>query len=373
MSESGPQSRRPGRRWWQRGRMLVVVPLMLGLLVAAVSWWFYDRLNYVRASDARIQASVITLGAPVGGRITELDLLAGDSVRAGDVLVRLDDREARARLRAVKARVSALEAELAVLEERIDLESDLAEARRRRAESGLEAAEAARAARETQRERARRELDRVEPMARQGNVSAQDRDDATHALAAAREAVRQAEAERAEAEAALAEARVAARQPEVLRRQRAVVAARLAEARAEAEQRQVDVDDRTVRSPIDGVVDKIFVEPGEQVSQGRYLLMLHTPGEVWVEARIKETRLAPIEVGQRVSVTVDAYSDRVYQGRVERVVRAATSQFALLPDPNPSGNFTKITQRLPVRIALDDPDEKLAPGMMVEVAIHVGD
>ncbi|MBA1148324.1 HlyD family secretion protein, partial [Ectothiorhodospiraceae bacterium WFHF3C12] len=231
---------------------------------------------------------------------------------------------------------------------------------------------AARDVRTTQRDRARQELDRVEPMARKGLASDQEQDDARHAVAEAVEQLKQAEAERAEAQAALAEARVAVREPEVLRRQQAVVSARLAEARAEVALQEVNLADRVVRSPIDGVVDKVFVEAGEYVDASRYLIMVHEPGRVWVEARIKETRLAPIAVGQPVNVSVDAYPDRVYQGRVKRVVRAATSQFALLPDPNPSGNFTKITQRLPVRIALDDPDERLAPGMMVEVAIHVG-
>lgn len=372
MRLSAASSRPRGRAWWQRGRMMVAVPVAVVLVAAALGWWFYDRINFVRATDARIHASMITLSAPVSGRITELNLVAGDRIEEGQLLVRLDDREARAKLDATRARASALEAELEVLEERIALERERVVAQRQRAESRLTAAEASREVQATQRVRARRELDRVAPMARKGLASDQARDDAELAAAAAEERLKQAEAERAEAEAALAEARVAAREPEVLRRQRAVVSARLAEARAEAALREVNLADRVIRSPIDGVVDKIFVEAGEYVSESRYLLMIHEPGAVWVEARIKETRLAPIEVGQPVTVSVDAYPDNVYRGRVQRVVRAATSQFALLPDPNPSGNFTKITQRLPVRIALDEPDEKLAPGMMVEVAIHVG-
>lgn len=89
-----------------------------------------------------------------------------------------------------------------------------------------------------------------------------------------------------------------------------------------------------------------------------------------MEALLKETKLEGLKPGQSVSVSVDAYPDRVFNGRIERIGTAATSQFALMPSPNPSGNFTKINQRVPVRIKVDQPDDNpLRPGMMVEVDI----
>ena len=101
-------------------------------------------------------------------------------------------------------------------------------------------------------------------------------------------------------------------------------------------------------------------------------MMLHDPNDVWVEANVKETEISRVHVGARVTVSVDAYSG-VLHGRVLRVGTAATNQFALLPSPNPSGNFTKITQRVPVRIAIDKPEHPLQPGLMVEVSIDVTD
>ena len=99
-------------------------------------------------------------------------------------------------------------------------------------------------------------------------------------------------------------------------------------------------------------------------------MLLHDPKAVWVEVLLKETKLDGLKPGQSVSVSVDAYPDRPFHGSIERIGTAATSQFALMPSPNPSGNFTKINQRVPVRNKVDQPeDNPLRPGMMVEVDI----
>lgn len=162
--------------------------------------------------------------------------------------------------------------------------------------------------------------------------------------------------------------------PDVSRAQLAVATQELAQARSRLAQQQLRLDDLSVPSPIDGVVDKTLVDEGEFVAAGQPILMMHDPDALWVEANIKETDIGELRVGQPVDITVDAFPDDAFHGHVTVIGRAATSQFALLPDPNPSGNFTKITQRLPVRIALDDgPIERIGPGMMVEVDIDVSD
>jgi membrane fusion protein (multidrug efflux system) len=99
--------------------------------------------------------------------------------------------------------------------------------------------------------------------------------------------------------------------------------------------------------------------------------MLHNPEEVWVEVNIKETQIRKLKLGQPVKVNVDAYPDDKFEGKVARIGSAATSRFALLPTPNPSGNFTKITQRMAVKIDFTKMPKPLSPGMMVEVDIDV--
>ena len=100
--------------------------------------------------------------------------------------------------------------------------------------------------------------------------------------------------------------------------------------------------------------------------------MFHDPKEIWVQANVRETAVGALKPGMRADVRIDAYPGRVFHGEIHRIGQAATSKFALLPDPNPSGNFTKITQRLPVRIKLVEKDLTLRPGMMAEVEIAVG-
>jgi membrane fusion protein (multidrug efflux system) len=115
-----------------------------------------------------------------------------------------------------------------------------------------------------------------------------------------------------------------------------------------------------------------FVRKGEHVAVGQRIAMFHDPKEIWVQANVKETAVGLLKPGMKADVRIDAYPGRVFRGEIHRIGQAATSKFALLPDPNPSGNFTKITQRLPVRILLADKDLTLRPGMMAEVDIAVG-
>lgn len=160
---------------------------------------------------------------------------------------------------------------------------------------------------------------------------------------------------------------------DVLDREIDALGHREAELRSRIEQQRLDVADRTIRSPIDGVVDRVFAQAGEYVRPGQRLAIVHDPKRVWIEANVKETQIRKLAAGQPAEVRVDAYPGKVLRGRVRSIGSATTGSFALLPSPNPSGNFTKITQRIPVRIDVERSGERLAPGMMVEVRIDVRD
>jgi len=144
-----------------------------------------------------------------------------------------------------------------------------------------------------------------------------------------------------------------------------------AEIAAQRDRQVLDVADRTIKSPIDGVVSETFVDVGEFVSPGQRLMLIHDPAAIWVEANIKETDIRHLAPGMPVEVLIDAFPDQTFSGTVSRIGQATTSEFALLPNPNPSGNFTKVTQRLPVRIALDPGDAALRPGMMAVINIAI--
>ena len=139
----------------------------------------------------------------------------------------------------------------------------------------------------------------------------------------------------------------------------------------QTERQQLDLSDRTIKAPSKGTIDRTFIEPGEYVARGQRLLLMHNSAVIWVEANVKETDIRNVKLGAIAKISVDAYPDLVVVGEVVRIGNAATNQFALLPSPNPSGSFTKITQRLPVKIAVPQTDGLLRPGMMVEVEIAI--
>jgi membrane fusion protein (multidrug efflux system) len=178
-------------------------------------------------------------------------------------------------------------------------------------------------------------------------------------------------AEFQESRAELQEARAERERLKVLDSEANMLHHRKAALRADLEQQKLDLSDRVIRSPIEGVVDKAFVEAGEFVTPGQRLLLVHDPRRVWIEANIKETQIRKLKIDQSVEVQVDAYPDQSFQGKVVSIGNTTTGKFALLPNPNPSGNFTKITQRLPVRIGIEQKQQMLRPGMMVEIRIDV--
>jgi membrane fusion protein (multidrug efflux system) len=144
--------------------------------------------------------------------------------------------------------------------------------------------------------------------------------------------------------------------------------AKLKEEEAKVAAARLRLENTVIHSPIDGVVSRKRVEPGEMVQRGQPVLVVNDPRDVWVLTNVKETYIRDVHVGSPVDVWVDAYPSRVFRGTVESIGAAAISEFALFP---PTGNFTKVEQRIPVRITVDSIDGLLKPGMMVIVGIEI--
>jgi membrane fusion protein (multidrug efflux system) len=218
---------------------------------------------------------------------------------------------------------------------------------------------------------ARRELERATALYERRVVSNSAVDRARSNLERLEGELKRAEAQIGEARGSLKEARVENAQLGVIDGEIAMLDAQATALESEMAQQRIDLEDRSIRSPIDVVVNRLFVEAGEYVSEGQRIALIHDPNRLWIEANIKETSIRQLKPGQPVAITVDAYPDHTFKGTVERIGHSTTANFALLPTPNPSGNFTKITQRIPVRVTIDDPPVQLSPGMMVEVNIDV--
>ena len=361
--------RRPGLL---RPRNLIIAAVSLILLVfGAIE--VHQRLTHVYEYDARITADLVTVSSRVSGWLTSREVEEGDRVAKGDVIATVDSRTSELRVAALEAQLRGLEAERERLLAQRKLVQDQVAARSRSRQSAVLASTAAHASLQAQVALARSELDRAEALHERRVTSNREVDRARAELQRLQSDLQKAEAEIQEARNAVYEAQVEGAQIAVIDSELEMLAAQVAKLRAELAQQQIDLDDRTIRSPLDAVIDRTFVEAGEYVSAGQRLALLHDSGRIWVEANIKETQVRRLKPGQRVEISVDAHPDISFTGRIERIGHSTTSNFALLPTPNPSGNFTKITQRIPVRIAIDPTDLPLSPGMMVEVNIDVRD
>jgi membrane fusion protein (multidrug efflux system) len=353
-----------------RRRLRLATALSAGLaILAAGGHWLHRQFTTVFVDDARIAADMVALASRLPGWVTELNVIAGDEASAGLVLIRIDSRDANIALREIEARLAGIAARRAELEARLGMVDRQTSSQEDAQRARLEAARAALPAAEAERHYAEGEFTRAGQLLGSGSGTRQRHEQSRAQLETAVQRVHAVAAEIRNVEAQLATAGAAREELTVLRRQIDAIDPQMRELAAQRDRIALEIQDRTIVMPFDGVVDRVFVDPGEYVIPGQRLLLVHDPARVRVEANVKETEIRHFRPGTPVRLRVDAYPGRRFEGTVERVGAAATSEFALLPSPNPSGNFTKITQRLPVRIALPPgaADGLLRPGMMVAV------
>ena len=360
----------PGRaRPWRLYGAILAALIVLG----AGGWWLWQQFTHVFVTDARVAADIVAVSSRVPGWVTAVEVIAGDSVRKGDILVRIDDRESRLLVQELDAQLMGIARRREEIEARIKLTDRQTQSRITARQAAVRAAEAALAARTAQRDLAGQDNDRAEKLAPGGAITRARLDQTRAALETAKQQVLSAQADLENVRAVVAEAEAAREELTVLQSQLAELDPEEQRLRAQRERAALDLEDRTIVMPFDGVVDQTFVDEGEYVTPGQRLLMVHDPERIRVEANVKETDIRFFQPGKTVTITVDALPGRRFEGKVTRVGQAATSEFALLPNPNPSGNFTKITQRLPVRIAVQQDGGEIKPGMMVELEARTGD
>jgi membrane fusion protein (multidrug efflux system) len=314
---------------------------------------------------------MIAVASRFDGWAARIPVAQGQKIKKGDVLVEIDSRAAQLKLAELIAQVNELRAQRETLTAELNMSEAQTmhrlEAQRHRVTAGRAAAQAARA----RNDFSRSEYARIQSLANNHVASSQSLEKAAADQKDASEKMAQTAAELAVAEATLAEAEAARQETLVLQRRIEQLSAEEERLNSIQDQQRLEIADRTIFSPIDGVVDKLFLNPSEFVRPGQRLMLIHNPEEVWIEANIRETDVRRIKLGAAVKVNVDAYPNRTFTGKVTHVGSSATSQYALLPNPNPSGNFTKIVQRLPIKVKVDEAGDLLSPGMMVEVSVVV--
>ncbi len=361
----------PQRRMRGKGLRYVIIGLVAVVAIAFAAREVVLRMTHVYEYDARVVTDHITVGSQVEGNLVALNVDAGDSVAAGDVLAQVDDEVQRLELSALRAELAAVQAERGEFAAKTDMVSRQTDSRYKTRLTTVRAQQARRSALVAELTLARQELSRFRNLYERRVVSRASLDRAQAAVSRLQSDVRRAEAEIAASRGEAAEAAADKGELTVIEREVASLEFKEAQLSARIARQDALIAQRAIRAPRTGVIDRVFVEAGEYVGEGRRILMLHDPEDVWVEANIKETQVRRLSIGQRVDISVDAFPDETFVGRVAQIGTAATSRFALLPTPNPSGNFTKVTQRIPVKIVFVERPRQLAPGMMVEVDIKV--
>jgi membrane fusion protein (multidrug efflux system) len=368
----------PRRSLWTAGRgrlpigprTLAIVAIVLAALVYG-GRELYLRFTHIYEYDARVTADIVTISSRADGWVVDMPVREGMKVEAGQVVAKIDDRAARLRSDSLKAQIEGVRAERTRLRAERRLALNQADALAKTRASVVQARDRAVAAAKSDLDFAKGELERQWALFERRVSNERALQVAQAAAEKLESQLQQARAELDQALNSLEEAKVEQDKLGVIDAQIAALDHQVANLAAQMHQQNVDVEDRTIKSPIPAVIDRTFTLQGEYVQAGQRILLLHNPEEVWVEANIKETQVGRLKLGQLVVVSVDAYPNDRFVGKVARIGSATTARFALLPTPNPSGNFTKITQRVPVKIDMVEMPKPLTPGMMVEVEIDV--
>ncbi len=340
-----------------RRRFALAILCAAGLVAigyAGIDWWRHGR--FIEATDdAYVGGDVIAISPHVSGFVTDILVADNAHVTASQLLARIDERDYQA---ACDRAVETVAAETAALQGlRAQRIVQLADIRQSAAELSARSARAA---------FTRLDGVRYETLSATRAASLQDAE-------RARTVDREAQSAMAASQAALAASRA---QMDVLDARIRQAEAAIAQGEADLRRARLDLGYTEIRSPADGFVANRAVRPGAFVAAGTYLLSVVPAGGLWVDANFKEDQLGAVAPGQGATLAADAAPGRVFHGRVLSLAPGTGAVFAVIPPENATGNFTKIVQRVPVRIALDPSDAtlgRLRPGLSVTVSVDTRD
>ncbi|WP_216679322.1 HlyD family secretion protein [Hymenobacter siberiensis] len=337
----------------KRNPLLLII---MALVLLAGGYYGFTRYQFAKAhestDDAQVEGDVYPVLPRVGGPVLEVKVDDNQPVKKGQVLVTLDQADYQQRVNAAEAALFAAQAQVTAARAGVGT----ANANVRTAQTGIGVSQA-------NQERLQKDLKRSDLLRKQDIIPQSEYD-----------------AVQANLKATAAQRATATDQVSVARQQVAVAAQQIAVAQAVVKQRQADLDNArlqlsytTIVAPQDGIISKKNVQPGQVVGPGQQLFGIVGSARTWVVANFKETQLEDMKVGQPVKLEVDAYPHEEFQGHIESLSAATGARFALLPPDNASGNFVKVTQRVPVKIVLDKEDAQhpLRAGMSVNAVVTV--
>jgi membrane fusion protein (multidrug efflux system) len=400
--EKAVESSRSGR--WR----VIAIAVVVLVLVAGIVWW--RARGRESTDDAQIDGHITQISARVGGPVIKVNVTNNMAVKAGDLLVQIDQREYEIAVQKAKAELADAQANAAAARTGVPIAQVETRSGVSTASGGVQEAEAAVAGSEQQVEAARsnlvaaqarlrereatatkaaRDVERFRGLVQKDEISQQQFDAAVSqadaaraaadaaksdvaaaqtAIAVAEQRTRQLRGTAAQARANLASAQTAPQQLKVTEAKAAAAEAHVQQAQAALAQAELNLQHACLKAPTDGVVSRKTVEVGQVIQSGQPLMALVDLLDVWVTANFKETQLKSMHPGQAATVEVDALGGREFKGHIDSIAAATGAKFSLLPPENATGNYVKVVQRIPVKIVLEpgqDPDHRLRPGMSV--------
>ena len=343
-------------------RIFFAIGLLILIAVGVYCYWYIYMKGIVYSDDARFGGHLVDLSPEIGGTLIDISVKEGDSVSKGQKLFQIDPAFPQSVLTEALAKLQTDKGKL-----------EVAKARYERALSGyrveeIMAAEATLDRIKTEEQLAELEYKRISDLGQKGATSQDQidrsksslesahhaRENASHNLSLLQQGTRKEDINAARADLETAKGQVA-------------------ESQAAVEKAQLTLERTSAYAPFDGWIVRRWLDPGTILTPGRPVLTAFDPSTLRVEANIEEKKLDLIAVGDEVDIDVDAFPKLNLKGHVTEILRATNSEFSLIPAEGTSGTFIKVTQRIPIRIAIQAPDDiPLGPGLSVEIRIRIG-
>ncbi|HVW76644.1 MAG TPA: HlyD family secretion protein [Alloacidobacterium sp.] len=383
-------------------KRFIIIGVVAVLVIVGLLWWWHSTY-YEDTDDAQVNGHLIQLSARVAGHVLKVNVDENQYVDAGTVIAELDPQDFQNAVAQDEANLESAEATYEAAKVNVPIthistgstltsagaDVSSASASVVQAQHQLQAAQAAVVQADANNTKAQLDLQRYKPLVEKDVISKQQFDAAVATANADQAALEQAKAQLEAAQAAVrvAKDRVSQAQasyknaetgPQQVAIQKAKAdqaAAMVQQAKAALDQAKLNLSYTKIIAPTAGIITKKSVEVGQNVSVGQNMATLVSLDDIWITANFKETQLEHMRQGQHVTISVDAYGGRKYDGKVTQIGGATGSVLSLFPPENATGNYVKVVQRIPVRIDLVDrnqnSDHLLRPGMSVEPKVKV--
>lgn len=349
----------------KRKRLITWILILVAVAaMVVISVWRYQLKTTVSTDNAKAAGDIVDVSSRLSGHLDRLLVKEQDVVKEGQILAELDSVPLRAVFDQARASLDLAQANY----DKLPTDVKSMQAAYSKAQEGYAAAAAKAKTTQVSLEDARRNLMQNEDLYQQGAISKEALDASRSKYDTAKANLQMEEANAAAAMASLQDAE--ARKESMKKTGSSIYIAQLKQAQAVFASARFNYENASIKSPVSGTIVRTVVQAGENLSANQIVLSICDLKSIWITANIDESKISRIKKGQPVDIKIDAYPGQTFKGKVEAIGNATQSSFSLLPTESSSGNFTKVMQRIPVKIAVISPAQLLKPGMSARIKIH---